>query len=66
MRVLLLTGSHPRHLYVVNKLVSLGVVAAHVMEVREEFIPTPPSNLEETDRENFIRHFSDRDRKSVV
>lgn len=61
MRVLLLTGSHPRHLYVVNKLVSLGVVAAHVMEVREEFIPTPPSNLEETDRENFMRHFSDRD-----
>lgn len=61
MRVLLLTGSHPRHLYLVNKLAELGVVAAHVMEVREAFVPQPPSNLEEIDRENFIRHFADRD-----
>lgn len=61
MKVLLLTGSHPRHLYVVNKLSELGVVAGHVMEVREVFVPQPPAHLEEIDRENFIRHFADRD-----
>ena len=61
MKVILLTGSHPRHLYVVNKLAKLGVVSAHVMEVREEFMPQPPGNLEEIDRQNFIRHFADRD-----
>jgi len=61
VRVLLLTGSHPRHLYVVNKLAELGIVAAHVMEVREAFVPQPPANLEEIDRLNFIRHFADRD-----
>lgn len=61
MKVLLLTGSHPRHLYLVNQLVKLGLVTAHVMEEREEFIPQPPPNLEDIDRGNFIRHFVDRD-----
>lgn len=62
MKILLLTGSHPRHLYLVNELAKLGVVAAHVMEIREEFVPQPPANLEDIDRENFIRHFIERDR----
>lgn len=61
MKVLLLTGSHPRHLYIVNKLAELGIVGAHVMEVRESFVPQPPANLEELNRLNFIRHFEDRD-----
>lgn len=61
MKVLLLTGSHPRHLYVVNKLAQLGVVAAHIMEKRGAFVPQPPTNLDEIDRKNFIRHFADRD-----
>ncbi|CAM5190874.1 Bifunctional polymyxin resistance protein ArnA [Ureibacillus acetophenoni] len=61
MKILLLTGSHPRHLHLVNKLAELGIVAAHVMEIREEFVPQPPPNLEEIDRMNFIRHFADRD-----
>lgn len=61
MKILLLTGSHPRHLYIVNKLAELGIVAAHVMEIRESFVPQPPANLEEIDRNNFIRHFKDRD-----
>lgn len=61
MKLLLLTGSHPRHLYLVNKLAELGMVTAHVMEVRGAFVPEPPASLEETDRQNFIRHFADRD-----
>lgn len=61
MRILLLTGSHPRHLFVVNELVKTGFIAAHVIEKREEFVPQPPPNLEEVDRTNFIRHFKDRD-----
>lgn len=61
MKLLLLTGSHPRHLYLVNKLAELGVVKAHVMEVRGAFVPEPPAGLEEIDRQNFIRHFADRD-----
>lgn len=61
MKVLLLTGSHPRHLYLVNKLAELNIIAAHVIEKRGAFVPQPPSNLEGIDRDNFIRHFADRD-----
>lgn len=61
MKVLLLTGSHPRHLYLVNQLAKLGIVTAHVIEKRGAFIPQPPANLEELDHKNFIRHFADRD-----
>lgn len=61
MKVLLLTGSHPRHLYLVNQLAELGIVAAHVMEVRGAFVPQPSPNLESIDRDNFVRHFADRD-----
>ncbi|MCR8660535.1 formyltransferase family protein [Paenibacillus endoradicis] len=61
MKVVLLTGSHPRHLHVVNQLVNTGYVVGHVIEQREEFVPQPPSGLEEQDRLNFIRHFADRD-----
>lgn len=61
MKILLLTGSHPRHMYVVNKLAALGIVAAHVVEKRGAFVPSPPAHLESLDRENFIRHFADRD-----
>jgi folate-dependent phosphoribosylglycinamide formyltransferase PurN len=61
LKVLLLTGSHPRHLYLVNKLAEIGIVSAHIMEVRGAFVPTPPAGLEEIDRDNFIRHFADRD-----
>lgn len=61
MKILLLTGSHPRHLYLVNKLAKLGIVAAQVIEKRGAFIPQTPANLEQVDRENFIRHFAERD-----
>lgn len=58
----LLTGSHPRHFYLVNKLAELNIVSAHVIEKRGAFIPQPPSHLEDVDRTNFIRHFADRDK----
>lgn len=60
MKILLLTGSHPRHFYLVNQLANLGVVAGHVIEMREEFVPQAPTHLEVVDRNNFIRHFADR------
>lgn len=61
MRVLLLTGSHPRHIYLVNRLAKLGIVGAHIIEKRGSFVPEPPEQLEVLDRDNFIRHFADRD-----
>ncbi|HZG15369.1 MAG TPA: formyltransferase family protein [Candidatus Bathyarchaeia archaeon] len=61
MNVIFMTGSHPRHLYIAKKLHQAGYLKALVIEEREEFVPSPPEHLSEVDRDNFIRHFADRD-----
>jgi len=62
MNTIFMTGSHPRHLYIARMLHQAGLLRALVIEQRENFVPSPPENLTGIDRENFIRHFSDRDR----
>lgn len=59
-KVVLLCGSHPRHLYVANELLKQDLLAGMVMEIRENFEPVPPSDLNEQDRKNFILHFNKR------
>ncbi|MGG3919217.1 formyl transferase [Parageobacillus thermoglucosidasius] len=61
MKVVLLSGSHPRHYYVANTLLENGLLHGHIIEQREAFVPTPPEGLEPIDRENFIRHFRERE-----
>ncbi|OAS14497.1 methionyl-tRNA formyltransferase [Paenibacillus oryzisoli] len=61
MKVVLFTGSHPRHLFVAETLLRHGFLSGVVLEKREDFMPTPSSGLMEIDRMNFIRHFADRD-----
>ncbi len=60
MRVVLMTGSHPRHLHLARTLHAAGLLHALLIEQREEFVPQPPGGLAEVDRRNFIRHFHDR------
>src|SRR4051794_17851631 len=61
MRLLLLTGSHPRHAYVARSLSDSGMLVGLVVETREDFVPIPPSDLSPIDRDNFVRHFRERD-----
>lgn len=61
LNVVLLMGSHPRHFYIANKLYEAGLLKAAVIEERGMFVPQPPEGLPDIDRENFIRHFRDRD-----
>lgn len=61
MKVVLICGSHRRHLYIAEKLYRHGFLGGIVIEKREEFLPEPPKDLLEQDRENFIRHFKARD-----
>lgn len=65
MKILLFTGSHPRHKYLANRLFEHQVVSGHVIEKRGEFVPEPPTYLDELDRQNFIRHFADRDQAEL-
>ena len=59
-KVVLLCGSHPRHLFVAKELLKHNLLAGMVMEIRENFEPVPPSTLSDLDRQNFILHFNKR------
>jgi folate-dependent phosphoribosylglycinamide formyltransferase PurN len=61
MKIVFLTGSHPRHLHIAKRLHEAGYLNALLVETRETMLPSPPSGLPDIDRINFIRHFQDRD-----
>lgn len=60
MNVLFMCGSHPRHLFVANKLYETGFLKGLIVERREKFIPNPPNNIDDEMKEIFTRHFLDR------
>lgn len=61
MRVLFLTGSHPRHIYIAKRIYDSGYLNGLLIEKREKFVPQPPEGLHDIDKNNFIRHFKDRE-----
>ena len=62
MRILCIGGNHLRHLYFVNKILQVFDICGSIVELRENMIPQPPENVSELDRQNFIRHFENRDK----
>jgi len=61
MRVLIFSGSHPRHTFVHQEVLNSGAECAAVVMERESLIPQPPENINSLDVQNFIRHFNERD-----
>ena len=57
MRILLFSGSHSRHVYVHQQLIKNFNIAGIVTMTRESQFPEPPLGLNNTDNNNFIRHF---------
>ena len=62
MKVVFATGSHPRHGAMARRLAETGHLAGLLVERREEFIPTPPENIDENLKELFRFHFAERER----
>ena len=62
MRYMIIGGDHPRHLYYANAIAQSCNVVGAIMEHRESFIPQPPEDLEERDKVNFIKHFTNREK----
>lgn len=60
MKIVLLTGSQPRHLYLARSLADAGLLSRLVIEEREEFVPDPPTNLEASLSTLWRRHFEGR------
>jgi len=60
MKLLLFSGTHPRHLFINSEIIKhfdeIFVVIMH----REGLIPPPPLNLNPEDKSNFIKHFKNR------
>jgi len=60
VKLLVISGSHPRHVYATAPLLELGFETLFVQIQREDMIPEAPSNLAVRDKENFQRHFRQR------
>ena len=60
MRVLLFSGSHSRHLFVLAKLLKLDASFRVVVMERESVMPLPPESITKHDLANFSRHFEKR------
>ena len=60
MRVLLISGDHPRHLFVQKTFIESGLECKAIVMQRENLIPEPPKNISIQDKNNFIRHFEER------
>lgn len=60
MRILLLSGNHSRHLFVHQAVLECGAECAAIVMERESLVPAPPSGLAVQDRNNFKRHFRER------
>lgn len=62
MRILLITGNHLRHRYIVSQLCQQCEITGWVAEVREPMLPTPPEGISAHLRTLFTHHFALRDK----
>ena len=60
MRVLLLSGSHPRHAFVHSEFFRHSFDVAAIVMQRESLVPDPPLFASSLDCQLFNKHFSDR------
>ena len=60
MRIVTVTGNHPRHAYLVGKVASTGLLAGTIVERRETFVPQPPDGLSARLAALFTLHFDRR------
>lgn len=62
MKILGISGTHPRHLYYFSAIHKNFGLAAMIFETRENIVPQPPPGISEHDRSNFVIHFKKRDK----
>ena len=61
MRVVIISGSHPRHKYFVEKIAETGLLKGVVIQKRENMVFEPPIGLKYELKKLFIHHFQLRD-----
>lgn len=63
MKIVIIGGTHPRHLHYHNAIADNYNVVGALLEKREHMIPQPPEGISDRDAKLFIRHFVSRDVK---
>ena len=70
MKIILITGDHPRHLYFADKFIEeilgMGINLLWVIEKREAFVPTPDKDLNIELKKLFNLHFEKRAKAEEV
>jgi len=66
MKLILFSGTHPRHLFVNKELLKHFDETLVVVMEREELLPEPPAILLSHDRDLFIKHFKNRNLVEVA
>ena len=61
-KICLITGDHPRHKFLANRIIASNQVSCWVMEKREKIVPTPPVGINDSLKKLFIHHFRERER----
>lgn len=61
MKYMIIGGNHGRHLFYLKSIANHCNVVGAIIEKRESFLPSPPEGIEVQDRDNFIRHFKNRE-----
>ena len=62
MKLVLFSGSHPRHLFINSKVLEYFDQFLIIIMQREELVPEPPDYLLESDKDLFIKHFRNRNK----
>lgn len=60
MKIIFLTGSHPRHSFIANTLFGNNLLSGLIIEERGEHVPIPPDNLNKNLKNLFTLHFTKR------
>ena len=61
MSIVLITGDHPRHRYLADRVMASGIPTVWIVEQREKFVPEPPAHLSANISRLFLKHFDLRD-----
>ena len=62
MKILFIGGNHPRHLYYANKINEKFPFSGTILQMRENLLPNTDICLDEHDKQNFLKHFSNREK----
>jgi methionyl-tRNA formyltransferase len=65
LKILFVGGSHPRHLYYLNRIAQRHEIVAAIVEKRGSMLPSPPAFRYGEDKRNWHKHFNNRAAKEL-